>query len=100
MNSDTIKNVAELIRQADAVLVGAGSGMSSAAGYNHYHYITMKCSKSTLKILNRFTESETFFRDFIMFTQSQSSNGDFIPDILHSWKCRLLASRIVISMNA
>ena len=37
MNQDKIKNVAELIRQADAVLVGAGSGMSSAAGYNHYH---------------------------------------------------------------
>lgn len=31
------KSVAELIRQADAVLVGAGSGLSSAAGYNHYH---------------------------------------------------------------
>lgn len=30
------KSVAELIRQADAVLVGAGSGLSSAAGYNHY----------------------------------------------------------------
>lgn len=37
MNQDKIKNVAELIRQSDAVLVGAGSGMSSAAGYNHYH---------------------------------------------------------------
>lgn len=41
MNQDKIKNVAELIRQADAVLVGAGSGMSSAAGYNHYHYNEM-----------------------------------------------------------
>ena len=37
MNQDKIKNVAELIRQADEVLVGAGSGMYSAAGYNHYH---------------------------------------------------------------
>lgn len=37
MNQNKIKNVAELIRQVDAVLVGAGSGMSSAAGYNHYH---------------------------------------------------------------
>lgn len=81
MNQDKIKNVAELIRQADAVLVGAGSGMSSAAGYNHYH-----CS-------------EIYFRDFIIFTQSQSSNGDFIPDILHSWKRHLPDSHIVISMN-
>lgn len=27
-----------LCSQADAVLVGAGSGLSSAAGYNHYHW--------------------------------------------------------------
>ena len=58
MNQDKIKNVAELIRQADAVLVGAGSGMSSAAGYNHYH--CMKCLKSILKILNRLMESEIY----------------------------------------
>ena len=35
---ESIKIAAELIRQADAVLVGAGSGLSSAAGYNHYHH--------------------------------------------------------------
>ena len=27
------------IRQADAVLIGGGSGLSSAAGYNHYHWL-------------------------------------------------------------
>lgn len=37
MRVESEKTVAELIRQADAVLVGAGSGLSSAAGYNHYH---------------------------------------------------------------
>lgn len=58
MNQDKIKNVAELIRQADAVLVGAGSGMSSAAGYNHYHCNEM--FKSILKILNRLMESEIY----------------------------------------
>ena len=41
MNQDKVKIVAELIQQADAVIVGAGSGMSSAAGYNHYHYNEM-----------------------------------------------------------
>ena len=41
MNQDKIKIVAELIQQADAVIVGAGYGMSSAAGYNHYHYNEM-----------------------------------------------------------
>lgn len=30
--------LAEKIRQADAVLIGGGSGLSSAAGYNHYHF--------------------------------------------------------------
>ena len=37
MNENPICTIADLIRQADAVLVGAGSGLSSAAGYNHYH---------------------------------------------------------------
>lgn len=34
----TVEIVREWLQEADAVLVGAGSGMSSAAGYNHYHY--------------------------------------------------------------
>ncbi len=37
MSKNPIQTIADLIRQADAVLVGAGSGLSSAAGYNHYH---------------------------------------------------------------
>ena len=28
--------LAEKIRQTDAVLIGGGSGLSSAAGYNHF----------------------------------------------------------------
>lgn len=38
MNTESIRATAELIRQSDAVLIGAGSGLSSAAGYNHYHH--------------------------------------------------------------
>lgn len=30
--------LAEKIRQADAIIIGGGSGLSSAAGYNHYHW--------------------------------------------------------------
>ena len=37
MSEESIRTTAELIRHADAVLVGAGSGLSSAAGYNQYH---------------------------------------------------------------
>lgn len=33
-----IAAVSKLIKEADAVVVGGGSGMSSAAGYNHYHW--------------------------------------------------------------
>jgi len=38
MRTESIKTAAELLRQADAVIVGAGSGLSSAAGYNNYHH--------------------------------------------------------------
>lgn len=33
-----IEFLARLITAADAVVVGAGSGLSSAAGFNHYHW--------------------------------------------------------------
>ena len=36
---DQVSFLAEKIRQADAVLIGGGSGLSSAAGYNHYHWL-------------------------------------------------------------
>lgn len=49
MKTEFIDSIRDLIRQADAVLVGIGSGMSSAAGYNHYH---------------RNAVFETYFHDF------------------------------------
>ena len=41
MREASIRTTAELIRHADAVLVGSGSGLSSAVGYNHYHHNTV-----------------------------------------------------------
>ena len=38
MKEEYVERLTALIKQADAVLVGAGSGLSSAAGYNHYHH--------------------------------------------------------------
>lgn len=32
-----MKKAVDILKDADAVLVGIGSGMSSSAGYNHYH---------------------------------------------------------------
>lgn len=49
MKTEMAGTIRDLIRQADAVLVGAGSGMSSAAGYNHYHHNAV---------------FETYFHDF------------------------------------
>lgn len=36
-NIETLK---KWIEEADAIIVGAGSGLSSAAGYNHYHWMS------------------------------------------------------------
>ena len=41
MQSNYIDTLITKIHQADAILVGIGSGMSSASGYNHYHYNDM-----------------------------------------------------------
>lgn len=37
VNKETISKVKEIFASSDAILVGVGSGMSSAAGFNHYH---------------------------------------------------------------
>lgn len=34
---ENINTLLQKIQEADAIIVGGGSGMSSAAGYNHYH---------------------------------------------------------------
>lgn len=39
MDKDKMNLLQELFSESEAVLVGAGSGMSSSAGYNHYHYV-------------------------------------------------------------
>ena len=36
-NQAALQELAERIDQADAVVIGGGSGLSSAAGYDHYH---------------------------------------------------------------
>ncbi len=35
--SDAKNLLIEKIMQADAIVIGGGSGLSSAAGYDHYH---------------------------------------------------------------
>lgn len=38
-NQAALQELAERIAQADAVVIGGGSGLSSAAGYDHYHWV-------------------------------------------------------------
>ena len=38
-NKENLELLAEKIRQVDAVLIGGGSGLSSAAGYKHYYWM-------------------------------------------------------------
>lgn len=61
-NSEKIRHLANLIKSADAVVVGAGSGLSSAAGYNHYHW--------TLEL-------EQYLREFRVYYQFASPFAGF-----------------------
>lgn len=51
MEHSTLLRLAEKIQNADAILIGGGSGLSSAAGYDHYHW-----SKTLLEALAPFQE--------------------------------------------
>lgn len=37
-NKAVLQELAERMDQADAIVIGGGSGLSSAAGYDHYHW--------------------------------------------------------------
>ena len=47
--------LAEIINDSDAVLVGAGSGLSSSCSYNHYHW-----TEAFLKYLQPFRDKYGF----------------------------------------
>ena len=38
MEHSMIRQLAEKVQNADAIVIGGGSGLSSAAGYDHYHW--------------------------------------------------------------
>ena len=79
MSEESIRTTAELIRHADAVLVGAGSGLSSAAGYNHYHRNAV--FEANFHDLRKPMGFKVFFMGSITFTQNRNSSGDFIHAI-------------------
>lgn len=70
MTEQILDHLAEKIEIADAILIGAGSGLSSAAGYDHYHW-----SPALLKALAQFQEYYRFPSPFAGFYHCFSSYG-------------------------
>lgn len=70
LHSD-VEQLAQRIRQADAVLIGGGSGLSSAAGYDHYHWSGILAER-----LAPFREYYGFPSPFAGFYHCFSSYGE------------------------
>ena len=70
-NQAALQELAERIAQADAVVIGGGSGLSSAAGYNHYHW-----SPALSEALAPFREQYGFTSPLAGFYHCFSSYGE------------------------
>ena len=70
MTEQILDHLAEKIESADAILIGAGSGLARAAGYDHYHW-----SPALLKALAQFQEYYKFPSPFAGFYHCFSSYG-------------------------
>ena len=66
-----LRELAERIDQADAVVIGGGSGLSSAAGYDHYHW-----SPALSEALAPFREQYGFTSPLAGFYHCFSSYGE------------------------
>ena len=66
-----LRELAERIDQADAIVIGGGSGLSSAAGYDHYHW-----SPALLEALAPFREQYGFTSPLAGFYHCFSSYGE------------------------
>ena len=68
---DKLEMLAEKLRKADAVVIGGGSGLSSAAGYDHYHW-----SPALAEALAPFREYYGFTSPLAGFYHCYSSYGE------------------------
>lgn len=66
-----LQELAGRIRQADAIVIGGGSGLSSAAGYDHYHW-----SPALSEALTPFREYYGFSSPLAGFYHCFSSYGE------------------------
>lgn len=69
--SSDLEQLAFQIRQADAIVIGGGSGLSSAAGYDHYHW-----SPALAQALEPFRAYYGFPSPFAGFYHCFSSYGE------------------------
>ena len=75
-NKENLELLAEKICQADAVVIGGGSGLSSAAGYNHYRW--MSYQEERLPRVQRsvwFSNEDVFY---ISMNQEESSSPEHL----------------------
>ena len=70
-NQAALQELAERIDQADAIVIGGGSGLSSAAGYDHYHW-----SPALSEALAPFREQYGFTSPLAGFYHCFSSYGE------------------------
>ena len=70
-NQAVLQELAERIDQADAIVIGGGSGLSSAAGYDHYHW-----SPALSEGLSLFREHYGFTSPLAGFYHCFSSYGE------------------------
>ena len=70
-NQAVLQELTERIDQADAVVIGGGSGLSSAAGYDHYHW-----SPALSEALAPFREQYGFTSPLAGFYHCFSSYGE------------------------
>ncbi len=71
--SEQINFLSQQIKEADAIVIGGGSGLSSSAGYNHYHWD------------NYFTEKLQKFIDYYGFTSPFAGFYHVFSDYESQW---------------
>ena len=73
-NQAALQELAERINQADAVVIGGGSGLSSAAGYDHYHW-SPALRRHWLPFANSMTSPPRWLDSTIAFPTMGNSGG-------------------------
>lgn len=82
MTEQVLDQLAEKVEIADAILIGAGSGLSSAAGYNHYHW--MPALDSYLREFREYYRFASPFADFYYCYSSPEQQWAYYTRYIYS----------------